>query len=187
MDQSMSGVAECYKCHPGPNTQCLRGAMSQRHGLVCQDCHGSTHADFPAREAADNANSIALQGHSGVIGDCTVCHGVTPTGAGPHGSTVAGVEPGVLQGATPLRRYPNPVHAGCAFTVDARPGESGRLLLYDAQGRIVQMLTTTRAGLHGTLDWDGRDRRGNHVAAGTYFARWQQGDRVAATRLTVIR
>jgi hypothetical protein len=31
---------DCYKCHPGPNTQCLRGVMFG-HGMICQDCHGS--------------------------------------------------------------------------------------------------------------------------------------------------
>jgi hypothetical protein len=31
---------DCYKCHPGPNTQCLRDTMSMA-GTVCQDCHGS--------------------------------------------------------------------------------------------------------------------------------------------------
>jgi hypothetical protein len=31
---------DCYKCHPGPNTQCLRDVMSQQQGMVCQDCHG---------------------------------------------------------------------------------------------------------------------------------------------------
>ena len=30
----------CYQCHPGKNTQCLRGAMFAG-GVVCQDCHGS--------------------------------------------------------------------------------------------------------------------------------------------------
>ena len=29
----------CYQCHPGKNTQCLRGAMFNG-GMVCQDCHG---------------------------------------------------------------------------------------------------------------------------------------------------
>lgn len=29
----------CYNCHPGPNTQCLRGIMS-RAGKTCIDCHG---------------------------------------------------------------------------------------------------------------------------------------------------
>jgi hypothetical protein len=31
----------CYKCHPGPNTQCLRDVMSQQHSMTCQNCHGS--------------------------------------------------------------------------------------------------------------------------------------------------
>lgn len=30
---------DCYTCHPGPNTQCLRDVMSEQ-GMVCQDCHG---------------------------------------------------------------------------------------------------------------------------------------------------
>ncbi len=34
-----AGIATCYKCHPGQNTQCLRGPMAQV-GLVCQNCHG---------------------------------------------------------------------------------------------------------------------------------------------------
>lgn len=30
----------CYRCHPGLNTQCQRGVMHEA-GMVCQDCHGS--------------------------------------------------------------------------------------------------------------------------------------------------
>ncbi len=32
---------DCYKCHPGPTTQCLRDVMKNKHGFVCQTCHGS--------------------------------------------------------------------------------------------------------------------------------------------------
>lgn len=32
--------ATCYQCHPGKQTQCLRGAMFGKAGAVCQDCHG---------------------------------------------------------------------------------------------------------------------------------------------------
>jgi hypothetical protein len=242
LDQSMSGVALCYKCHPGPKTQCLRGAMNQRHGLVCQDCHGnmrtmassisggripwvnepscgtchgslyaeqpgklfrmstghggvacegchgSTHSDFPSREANDNANSIALQGYAGVLAECTVCHGITPPAAGgPHYTDQLAVADDLTRGATPLRAWPNPVRDQCAFALDARPGETGRLLLFDAQGRIVRMLTTTPAATRMSLTWDARDARGRHVGPGTYFARWQQGGRTSATRLTVVR
>jgi hypothetical protein len=31
----------CYKCHPGPQTQCLRDAMSSKHGMTCISCHGT--------------------------------------------------------------------------------------------------------------------------------------------------
>jgi len=34
------GIATCYECHPGRNTQCFRGAMFSA-GMVCQDCHGN--------------------------------------------------------------------------------------------------------------------------------------------------
>jgi hypothetical protein len=30
----------CYKCHPGPNTQCLRDTMSGHFSLTCVNCHG---------------------------------------------------------------------------------------------------------------------------------------------------
>jgi hypothetical protein len=32
--------AACYRCHPGSETKCLRGAMGNA-GMQCQNCHGS--------------------------------------------------------------------------------------------------------------------------------------------------
>jgi hypothetical protein len=56
-------------------------------GLQCEACHGSTHAEYPTVQANDNAQSLALQGHVGTVGECTVCHSTTPTtsSGGPHG------------------------------------------------------------------------------------------------------
>jgi len=36
-------VATCYKCHPGPNTRCLRDIMGRNpvNPLACQSCHGT--------------------------------------------------------------------------------------------------------------------------------------------------
>ncbi|MDA8387444.1 MAG: carboxypeptidase-like regulatory domain-containing protein, partial [Nitrospiraceae bacterium] len=34
---------DCFNCHPGPNTQCLRGQM-YRAGKSCHDCHGDMTA-----------------------------------------------------------------------------------------------------------------------------------------------
>ena len=137
---------DCYKCHPGPNTQCLRDIMSTKHGFVCQDCHGSVtqvgvsigngripwlqepscgavttchgpkyaeepgklfresrghgnlfcsachgepHAIVTSRVARDNVQNIALQGHAGTLDKCIVCHGIVPSGPGPHGILVS--------------------------------------------------------------------------------------------------
>ncbi|MCL4402399.1 MAG: hypothetical protein M1436_07035 [Acidobacteria bacterium] len=167
----------CYHCHPGPNTQCLRGAMgslktstganqiecqnchgsmsnmavatrqgwldeptcqnchtgtatqnsgqivynsvftngatlrvaadqtfatnanqpaaglslyrfsSGHGGLQCEACHGSTHAEYTTPIANDNVQSTNLQGHTGMIAECTSCHSTVPStvNGGPHG------------------------------------------------------------------------------------------------------
>jgi len=65
--------------------------FSTGHGGVrCENCHGSTHAEWPIADDAANDNVAAktLQGYSGKIIECTVCHiqGSLPlTTSGPHG------------------------------------------------------------------------------------------------------
>ncbi len=56
-------------------------------GLQCEACHGSTHAIFPSREANDNVQSEAVQGHAGTLVECQACHAVVPAtvDGGPHG------------------------------------------------------------------------------------------------------
>jgi hypothetical protein len=67
--------------------------FSKGHGnLQCEACHGSTHAEYPSSHANDNVQSIALQGHSGTIAECSVCHTSSPSDfkGGPHGMHVIG-------------------------------------------------------------------------------------------------
>jgi hypothetical protein len=40
IDEQIPGIDGCEKCHPGPQTECLRGTMGNDYGLICQDCHG---------------------------------------------------------------------------------------------------------------------------------------------------
>lgn len=54
----------CYTCHPGKNTDCLRGAMASG-GVVCQDCHGDLTQvgnDFSLRVQTDNPGDFILDG-----------------------------------------------------------------------------------------------------------------------------
>jgi hypothetical protein len=68
--------------------------------VMCEGCHGSTHAEWPNANpnANDNRTATQLQGHSGFIAECATCHtneldslttGVDPLG-GPHGLHVVG-------------------------------------------------------------------------------------------------
>jgi hypothetical protein len=60
-------------------------------GIFCEACHGATHAEWPNAipNANDNVTSNQLQGHTGVISECSVCHGTSlnnlSTLDGPHG------------------------------------------------------------------------------------------------------
>jgi len=87
-DGTMTGT--CYQCHPGPETQCLRGAM-YRAGKDCYDCHGGMAAvanpgrrpwiDEPrcakCHRAPYQENSGKLYrfsvGHHNIM--CQACHG----------------------------------------------------------------------------------------------------------------
>ncbi len=56
-------------------------------GLQCSACHGSTHAEFPSTHENDNVRNIQIQGHAGVMAECTACHTTMPStiNGGPHG------------------------------------------------------------------------------------------------------
>lgn len=56
-------------------------------GLACEACHGSTHAEYPSSHASDNAQSLGVQGHAGMLVECAACHGQSPNtvSGGPHG------------------------------------------------------------------------------------------------------
>ena len=70
-------------------------------GLFCESSHGSTHAEWPTANpnANDNVTANQLQGHSGYIAECQVCHEADddslPLGNnGPHGMhAIVDIEP----------------------------------------------------------------------------------------------
>jgi len=81
---------DCYQCHPGPQTECLRGTMAA-DSMTCQDCHGDiSDVANPARQpwldeprcetchgSAHGEDPGTLYrfstGHGGVY--CQACHG----------------------------------------------------------------------------------------------------------------
>jgi PKD repeat protein/ferredoxin len=79
-------------------------------GLQCSACHGSTHAEFPSTHANDNLRNQAIQGHAGMMIECTACHttmtaSATTIGTGPHGlhplgQTMVDNHPDLLENGT---------------------------------------------------------------------------------------
>jgi hypothetical protein len=80
----------CDNCHtPTATKQYNQDQPLYRHskghgGIYCEACHDSTHAIATSREANDAIKFIQLQGKSGTLSQCTVCHLTQPTGPGPH-------------------------------------------------------------------------------------------------------
>ncbi|MCP3849281.1 MAG: cytochrome C [Gammaproteobacteria bacterium] len=69
--------------------------VSTGHGdLLCEGCHGSTHAEWPNANpwANDNVAAQQIQGHSGTVTECTACHdgNLGNTLKGPHGMHAVG-------------------------------------------------------------------------------------------------
>ncbi|MCF7676442.1 MAG: hypothetical protein K9M97_13925, partial [Akkermansiaceae bacterium] len=82
-------VSSLFATNPDtPDTGLSLYRFSKGHGgLQCSACHGSTHAEFPATHRNDNLQSAKVQGHVGVVADCTACHAAMPSTVtgGPHG------------------------------------------------------------------------------------------------------
>lgn len=55
-------------------------------GVYCSGCHGSQHAEYPTLQTNDNRYSVAIQGYSGKLTECSICHTALPTSLnkGPH-------------------------------------------------------------------------------------------------------
>jgi hypothetical protein len=65
-DKHKEYTNDCYKCHPGPNTQCYRDVMYSG-GMVCQDCHGNM---TQVAQSIENGRRPWLDEPS-----CGSCHG----------------------------------------------------------------------------------------------------------------
>lgn len=83
----------CYQCHPGKNTQCLRGAMFSG-GVICQDCHGNMEAvgdDFTGALASGGQLNLAKRVPWASEPKCQSCHtGDALNNNHPNGAIVAG-------------------------------------------------------------------------------------------------
>jgi hypothetical protein len=87
--------------NPGAGNPQLYRVSTGHGGVMCEGCHGATHAEWPNGNpnANDNVTANQLQGHTGTIVECETCHtdvdslsrDATPSSLrGPHGMHVVG-------------------------------------------------------------------------------------------------
>jgi hypothetical protein len=82
--------------NPGAGNPRLYRVSSGHEGVMCEGCHGATHAEWPNAnpKANDNLTASQLQGHTGTIIECSACHANGLSGyrglGGPHGLHVVG-------------------------------------------------------------------------------------------------
>lgn len=77
----------CGDCHEYGTPEGELYRLSAGHGgMYCEACHGSPHAILPSALDADNEQSLLLQGETGPLARCSVCHTDGRTGDNPHES-----------------------------------------------------------------------------------------------------
>jgi hypothetical protein len=235
---------DCYKCHPGPNTQCWRDIMHSTGGTVskCQDCHGSVsnvgntieagrnpwlqepscgaaschgpnyseepgklfrqskghaglfcstchsspHTILPSEQPNDNVQNIALQGFAGTLSTCSVCHGYTPAGPGPHGFNPLGIKP--VSSTIPvkseiLQNFPNPANFMTNIPYNIATAGKVRLEILNLKGEVVTTLmdNVLQPGVYKAEFYTTR------FPAGTYLCRLDVNGTVDSHKIAVIK
>lgn len=228
---------DCYKCHPGQNTQCFRGVMysnnltcqdchgsvsnvghtvqqgrepwleepscgvtechgsnyaeepgklfrqSKGHGgLFCSACHGEPHAIVPSSQDNDNVQNINLQGYAGILQECTVCHGVNPVGAGPHGIYASVIEHvSDADGFVLKNNFPNPSPGETTFSFSINQPQRVYLEILNTNGQQVATV------VHHSLNSGSYEVKFNttKLASGIYFYRLTAGNQSQTHKMIV--
>jgi hypothetical protein len=88
VDEPTCGTATCHGASYMPDQPLYQN--SEGHGGVyCAGCHDSPHAVTPSREPNDGIKFMQLQGHTGALRECTVCHLTKPTDMFHHANMTA--------------------------------------------------------------------------------------------------
>ncbi len=141
--------------NPGAGNPQLYRISTGHGGVMCEGCHGATHAEWPNANpnANDNVTAKQLQGHTGTISECETCHITSQlpddTEGGPHGMHLVDD-----------RRFWKEGHKDAAKRQNGRPGGGtcGSCHGSDHRGTVL-----SRTPIDRNWSVEGRNR---HVAAG---------------------
>lgn len=139
LEEPQCGATDCHGSNYAEEPGKLFRQSKGHGGLFCSTCHGEPHAIVPSTVENDNVQNIALQGYAGILQECNVCHGISPSGAGPHGIYSA-----VTENITPqsdgfklFDNYPNPALEKTTFSFSISKSGKVYLNLFSISGRQV--------------------------------------------------
>jgi hypothetical protein len=116
-------------------------------GVMCEGCHGATHAEWPNANpnANDNVTASQLQGHSGTIIECSTCHGTTmdsrSTLEGPHGMHPVGDRTDFARGGHEHLAEDNPDACAVCHGSGTRSVNTGTVLSLARADRVLDGAT----------------------------------------------
>jgi hypothetical protein len=83
---------------------------------------------------------------------------------------------------------PNPFSSSTLFTLRSAGATTPQVEIYDIRGRRIRRIAgrETHTGLH-SLEWDGRNSRGERVPTGVYLCRFKVGDQKFCRKIVCVR
>jgi hypothetical protein len=146
--------------NPGAGNPQLYRVSTGHGGVMCEGCHGATHAEWPHTNpnANDNVTAIQLQGHTGVLIECAVCHGTSMnsqnTLLGPHGMHPVGGSTSFARGGHESLANSSPGACATCHGPGSRSSNQGTVLsvakadrtLLTESGRTVTVQAGTPVG-----------------------------------------
>ncbi len=146
-------------------------------------------------QTAGTVLSGGMAFHAGGPGGALVTAGVPgflTTAAGSTTVYIAGPPTGVTATALPgfalEQNSPNPFNPNTTIRFTLPERSTVDLTIYDVGGRRVVTLVrqTKTAGRH-SVDWNGRDNRGDEVSSGVYFYRLSAGSKTQTRKMVLLK
>lgn len=154
----------CYQCHPGKQTQCLRGAMA-KGGVICQDCHGDMEnvgSDFSIRVNKDNPGDFVMDGSLRVPWadepKCQSCHtGDALNNNHPAGGIVANDGIRLLSSHNVISKTITGIPAAVKVAIqhDSQQSRFAENAAINAKGDTVPVLYRLSKDEHGGVKCEG--------------------------------
>jgi hypothetical protein len=129
--------------NPGAGNPQLYRVSTGHGGVMCEGCHGATHAEWPNANpnANDNVAANQLQGHSGTLVECSTCHGTTMNSRntldGPHGMHPVGGSTSFARGGHENLAENNPAACVVCHGSGQRSSNVGTVLSLAKADRIL--------------------------------------------------